>query len=163
MFQIQIGNVFLQCQQSLPFAHVVVINYKCFSFYSPPPVDVLQTPNTCVPCLFLQIPTEYQQVAAHFSKVMDKDVREIAAAVSKSFNDQISARLKQRQGEMLGKMAELASRARINVDGAGPSTTDGDAGKTSMIIPSEYHRAHGGGADDCVDRRGWMGGSSIRP
>jgi hypothetical protein len=94
---------------------------------------------------------------------MDKDVREIAAAVSKSFNDQISARLKQRQGEMLGKMAELASRARINVDGAGPSTTDGDAGKTSMIIPSEYHRAHGGGADDCVDRRGWMGGSSIRP
>jgi hypothetical protein len=46
-----------------------------------------------------------------------------SAAVSKSFNDQISARLRQRQGEMLAKMAELASRARINVDGAGPSTT----------------------------------------
>jgi hypothetical protein len=62
---------------------------------------------------------------------MDEDVREIAAAVSKSFNNQISARLRQRQGDMWAKMAELASRARINVDGAGPSTTDGDASKTS--------------------------------
>jgi hypothetical protein len=86
---------------------------------------------------FLQIPAEYQQVAAHFSKVMDEDVREIAAAVSKSFNDQISARLRQRQGEMLAKMAELASRDMINVDGAGPSTTDGDAGKTSASAAAE--------------------------
>jgi hypothetical protein len=51
---------------------------------------------------------------------MDEDVRKIAVVVSKSFNDQISARLRQRQGEMLAKMAELASRARTSVDGAGP-------------------------------------------
>jgi hypothetical protein len=65
---------------------------------------------------------------------MDEDAREIAAAVSKSFNDQISARLRQRQGEMLAKMAELASRARTSVDGAGPSATDGDVGKTSASV-----------------------------
>jgi hypothetical protein len=68
---------------------------------------------------------------------MDEDVREITAAVSKSFNDQISARLRQRQGEMLAKMAELASRARTSVDGAGPSATNGDVGKTSASIAAE--------------------------
>jgi hypothetical protein len=68
---------------------------------------------------------------------MDEDVREIATAVSKSFNDQISARLRQRQGEMLAKMAELASRARTSVDGAGPSTTDRDVGKTSASVATE--------------------------
>jgi hypothetical protein len=89
----------------------------------------------------LQIPIEYQQVVAHFSKVMDEDVREIAAAVSKSFNDQISTRLRQRQGEMLAKMAELASRAKINVDGAGPSTTDDDAGTTRASAAAEGGRS----------------------
>jgi hypothetical protein len=68
---------------------------------------------------------------------MDEDVREIVAAVSKSFNDQTSARLRQRQGEMLAKMAEFASRARTSVDGAGPSTTDGDVGKTSASVAAE--------------------------
>jgi hypothetical protein len=38
---------------------------------------------------------------------------------------------------MLAKMAELASRAKINVDGAGPSTTDGVAGKTSASTAAE--------------------------
>jgi hypothetical protein len=38
---------------------------------------------------------------------------------------------------MLAKMAELASRARASVDGAGPSATDGDVGKTSASVAAE--------------------------
>jgi hypothetical protein len=41
------------------------------------------------------------------------------------------------RGEMLAKMAELASRARTSVDGAGPSATDGDVGKTSANVAAE--------------------------
>jgi hypothetical protein len=77
--------VFFQVKLPQLLPNVSKSNYKCFSL-CPPPVDVCKSLIPNVPCLFLQIPTEYQQVAVHVSKVMDEYVREIAATVSKSLD-----------------------------------------------------------------------------
>jgi hypothetical protein len=82
MLNIFLDLVFFQVMLPQLLPNVSKSNYKCFSL-CPPPVDVCKSLIPCVLCLFW---SEYQQVVAHFSKVMDEDVREIAATVSKSLD-----------------------------------------------------------------------------
>nr|TKV92535.1 hypothetical protein SEVIR_9G167700v2 [Setaria viridis] len=96
---------------------------------------------------FGKIPLEYQNVASHYSKLVEQDVLQLADAtsptISAQIKDKIIAMWRGRHIEMLGKMADLANMARndggevgvstSNVDAAAPSMCGGSDGQTSNV------------------------------
>uniref|UniRef100_K3ZNX9 Aminotransferase-like plant mobile domain-containing protein n=1 Tax=Setaria italica TaxID=4555 RepID=K3ZNX9_SETIT len=83
-----------------------------------------------------QIPLEYQNIASHYSKLVEQDVLQLADAISTTISaqikDKVMAMWRRRHIEMLGKMADLANMARNDGVEAGVSTFNVDAAAPSM-------------------------------
>uniref|UniRef100_K4AIW6 Uncharacterized protein n=1 Tax=Setaria italica TaxID=4555 RepID=K4AIW6_SETIT len=85
--------------------------------------------------LLHQIPLEYQNVASHYSKLVEQDVLQLADAISTTISAQIKDKVmaiwRRRHIEMLGKMADLANMARNDGVEVGVSTSNVDAAAPS--------------------------------
>lgn len=102
----------------------------------------------------MQIPVEFQNVAAEYSSLFKQDVIQYASALTAGITKHITALWTNRNGQMLCKMAQLAHASRSDGSSAGGSTCEGVADG-----PTRSYGGGAGGADGPARSHGDGGGT----